>query len=77
MFPNLNAEMSRIGLTAMDISKELDFSYTSLRNKLNGTTEFLCSEIFEIQERYFPTLTLEYLFKRKKNTKRGGVRHDY
>lgn len=66
MFENLVAEMARKKLTMMDLSKdkELNLSYTTLRNKFNGTRDWLRKEMFTIKKNYFPDKTIEYLFKR-------------
>lgn len=64
MYENLKAEMGRKGITIMTISRDLSFVYETLRNKFNGNTEWLRSEMFLIKETYFPDKSLEYLFKR-------------
>ena len=40
MFPNLNAEMARQKLTIKALSELSGINYESLKNKVNGTTEF-------------------------------------
>jgi lambda repressor-like predicted transcriptional regulator len=64
MFENLKAEMARKGITIMDISRDLDFVYETLRNKFNGKTDWLRSEMIMIRDKYFPDKTLEYLFQK-------------
>lgn len=63
-FENLKAEMSRKGITMLDISKngKLEMSYESVRNKFSQKTEWTRKEMFLIQQDYFPDKTLEYLF---------------
>lgn len=65
MFENLLAEMARKKLSMMDLSKdkELDLSYTTLRNKFNGDSDWLRKEMFIIKKKYFPDKSIEYLFK--------------
>ncbi len=65
MFGNLKAEMSRCGLTIMDLSKdkELDLSYETLRNKFLGKTEWNKREMFLLKKKYFKDKTIEYLFE--------------
>lgn len=65
MFENLKAEMARKGISIMDISRELDYVYETLRNKFNGNTEWSRSEMFAIKNKYFPNKSIEYLFKKK------------
>ena len=62
MFPNLNAEMARQKLTIKALSELSGINYESLKNKVNGTTEFKRSEMYAIKKRAFPTLTIDYLF---------------
>lgn len=67
MFENLKAEMARINLSMRDLSKdkELDLSYESIRNKFNGTTEWVKREMWHIKKKYFPDKSIEYLFEQK------------
>ncbi len=65
MFENLKAEMARKNLTILDLSKdkELGISYTTLRNKFNGITEWVRKEMWVIKYKYFPDKSIEYLFE--------------
>ncbi len=65
MFENLKAEMARKNLTILDLSKdkELGISYTTLRNKFNGITEWVRKEMWIIKHKYFPDKSIEYLFE--------------
>lgn len=67
MFENLKAEMARLGITIMDLSKdkELDLSYETLRNKFLGKTEWVRKEMWLLKRKYFPEKTIEYLFKKR------------
>ena len=67
MFPNLNAEMARQKLTIKALSELSGINYESLKNKVNGTTEFKRSEMIQIKKE-FPECTLDYLFA----TEAGG-----
>lgn len=64
MFKNLKAEMARVNLTIMDLSKdeELGVSYETLRNKFLGKTEWNKREMWLIKKKYFKDKTIEYLF---------------
>lgn len=63
-FENLLAEMSRKGISRLDLSKnkKLNLSYESIRNKFSEKTEWTRREMLVIQQDYFPDKTLEYLF---------------
>lgn len=66
---NLYAEMSRYGVSNFDIQNILKCSEKTVRNKLNGLTEFSISEARKIRDTYFPGLRLEYLFSTDDNQK--------
>jgi len=67
MFENLVSEMARKKISMMDMSKdkELGLSYTTLRNKFNGDTEWVRIEMWTIKKNYFPDKSIEYLFDKK------------
>lgn len=62
MFPNLSAEMARIRMTLIMLSEVTGIGYESLKNKVNGKTEFKRDEMIKIK-RVFPECTMDYLFK--------------
>ena len=45
-----------------EVSKTLEIHRNSVANKMNGDTPFTVEEAFKIQEKYFPKLSLSYLF---------------
>lgn len=59
---NLRAEMERYGVTVADIRKILGCSEKTVRNKINGDTDFTLPEAFKIKSTFFKGYTLEYLF---------------
>jgi hypothetical protein len=61
MFRNLNAELARNKMTIKDLSERTNIKYESLKNKLNGVTEFKRNEMILIKKE-FPQCTLDYLF---------------
>jgi hypothetical protein len=62
LFPNLNAEMARNGMTIKSLSEKTGIKYDSLKNKMSGETEFKRSEMISIKKE-FPDCTMDYLFK--------------
>ncbi len=62
MFPNLSAEMARKKLTIKALADLAGINYESLKNKINGTTEFKRNEMYLIKEKAFPMLSIDYLF---------------
>ncbi|MCI8965563.1 MAG: hypothetical protein HFJ43_04350 [Clostridia bacterium] len=69
MFPNLEAEMARKKLTKLDIQKKIGLSQSTFYCKSNGKSEFTLLEAQEIQSKFFPECTLDYLFERKEKIK--------
>lgn len=62
MHKNLRAEMTRKGITLLDISEFLGLRYGTVMDKVNGKYRFYYSEALDIKRKYFPELDLEYLF---------------
>ncbi len=65
MYPNLNAEMARHNVTPKDISEVLNVTLETARNKLYGRTKVSTLEGGIIRDRYFPTMSIDYLFSLK------------
>lgn len=63
-FQNLVGEMAKKGITRKDFSEVLGVEYTTIRNKMNGKTEWLRSEMIKIRDVFFPDLEIEFLFKK-------------
>ena len=61
-YSNLKAELARKGVSMEEVSKALEIHRNSVANKINGDTPFTVEEAFKIQKRYFPKLSLDYLF---------------
>lgn len=66
---NLRAEMERYGVTVADIQKILGCSEKTVRNKINGETDFTLPEAFKIKNEFFKGYTLEYLFAAEEGQK--------
>ena len=64
MYFNLEAEMSRSGIKNDDIAKVIDKDERTVRNKKAGITPFTFNETILIRDKFFPKLTLEYLFEK-------------
>lgn len=62
MLKNLHAEIARSGATVEQLSGELGVTTRTLKNKLNGVTEFQRDEMYKLRDIFFPTLGIEYLF---------------
>lgn len=66
-YPNLRAEMSRIGIKQADIAKVLGIREVTVSKKMNGKSTFDIDEAFLIKKTFFPNLSLDYLFSDTEN----------
>lgn len=64
--------MERRGLGISDLQQVLGCSEKTVRNKLNGVTEFTIREAIEVRNRCFDGLSLEYLFATDDEEEREG-----
>ena len=62
MYPNLKAEMARKGLTGEALAKELGIAPATLSAKLNIQDRIKLYECELIRKKFFPSLTIDYLF---------------
>lgn len=60
---NLKGEMAKKDITIEEVSKLLGIHRNSVANKINGDSSFSIDEAFKIHKRFFPNLSMEYLFK--------------
>lgn len=65
MYYRLKIEISRRGYTIEKFASKLSISEKSLRNKINGTTEFTWSEVLAIRDLIDPDMLLEELLKKE------------
>lgn len=64
MYKDLRIEMYRASITILALSAELGISEKTLRNKINGTTEFTWPEVVKIRKIVAPGMSLDDLFKK-------------
>jgi hypothetical protein len=62
MYYRLKFEIGRRGYTIEKFALMLGISEKSLRNKINGATEFTWSEVLAIRDLIDPNMLLEELF---------------
>lgn len=60
---NLEAEMKRKGISRRDIAYTLNVSYRTAHSKFNGESEWSYTDCVKVRDKYFPDMTLEYLFQ--------------
>lgn len=61
-YRNLKAEMERFGISTKNIAECIGKNERTVRNKLNGDTDFSWSETCKIQHEFFPEISKDYLF---------------
>ncbi len=64
MYRNLKGEIIKANLTVAKLAIHLGVTEKTLRNKINGETEFNWSEVLKIRNIVAPHLTLEELFRK-------------
>ena len=67
MYRTLKAEMVRSDISVKQLAIQIGITERSLRNKINGKTEFLWSETLKIRKTVSPGMPLEDLFKSETN----------
>ncbi|MGE7951664.1 helix-turn-helix transcriptional regulator [Lysinibacillus xylanilyticus] len=61
-FPNLEAEMVRLGIQRKDVAERIGVRVATVSDKLNGKYPFTLNEATAIKNIFFPKLSIEYLF---------------
>lgn len=64
VYPVLVGEIAKRGLKKSSIAEEIGISYRALYNKLSGAVPFTWPETCAIQERFFPDMEKDDLFRR-------------
>lgn len=64
-YPNLAAEMTRNGVTEKDIATAVSKSTDTVKNWMKGKGDFPIGKAFTVQETFFPSLSIAYLFSTK------------
>ena len=62
MYKNLEEEMIKNNITQKQIAEFLHVRAATVCDKINGRFPFKLNEAFKIQTKFFPTLSIEYLF---------------
>lgn len=60
---NLEAEMKRKGVSRSDIADTINVSYRTIHAKFNGESEWSYADCVKVRDKYFPDMSLEYLFQ--------------
>ena len=70
MFENLKAELTRKNMKYKDLAEKADINIVTLRQKINGKSEFNLSEILKIIQVFHNNFSFEYLFGENITTKK-------
>lgn len=62
MYSFLRGEMYRVGITISSLASQIGISEKSMRNKINGETEFTWPEALAVRRIVSPNKTMEELF---------------
>lgn len=62
MRSSLNAEMARCGIKTKDIAELLEITDKTARAKITGNSFFSDKEMKKIRDKFFPRLSIDYLF---------------
>ena len=62
---NIENVMPKFNVTYFDIQRVLNCTEKTVRNKLNGVTDFTYSEVKRLRDERFPGMSIEYLSDEK------------
>ncbi|MDU6263791.1 MAG: transcriptional regulator [Anaerocolumna aminovalerica] len=65
MYKILRIEMYKRDITISALAEELGIAEKTLRNKINGVTEFTWSEVLSIRKLVSPDMSLDELFQKE------------
>jgi DNA-binding XRE family transcriptional regulator len=73
MYNNLQSEMIKANIKIAKLAIRIGVTEKTLRNKINGKTEFSWPEVLQIRNIVAPQLTLEVLFYKTNNTNECSI----
>ena len=62
IFPNLEAELRRSGISKKEMSERLGLPYGTLFQKLSGARKTSIPDAYKIRDTLFPGMKIDYLF---------------
>ena len=63
MYPNLKAEMARVGINMIILAERINMPYSTLVQKMSGRSEFTVGEAFAIRKALGVDIPIEILFE--------------
>ena len=64
-YPNLTAEMTRRNIKEKDLAAVVGRTTDTVKNWLNGKGDFPVGMALKVQEKFFPTYSIAYLFNKE------------
>lgn len=77
MFENLKAELTRKNMKYKDLAEKADINIVTLRQKINGKSEFNLSEILKVIQVFHNNFSFEYLFGENITTKKRFLSREF
>ena len=71
VYPNLNAELSRVGMTREELAKRIGRAKSTTNSKITGKVDFTLSEAFRIKQVLNVNCSIEELFSNEPSGKRA------
>jgi hypothetical protein len=66
MYANLKAEMARSNIKVVDLASATGRAEKTIRSKLAGDYDWTIGEASAIRSRFFPSMSVDYLFENNK-----------
>lgn len=63
MYPNLEGELRKRNITRQRLAHDLNWNISTVSQKLNKRDRLKLNEAYNIRDRYFAGMEIEYLFK--------------
>lgn len=72
MLSNLEVLRKEKNVSLVDMADLLGVKYQTIREKINGDSDFKFGEAIAIQEKFFPEYEIKFLFSRNENNKQSA-----
>ena len=72
MYQNLRGEMAKANITVVSLAAQIGVSEKTLRNKLNGETDFTWKEALSVRKIVNPAMSMEEMFQSFEPREKGA-----
>lgn len=73
---NLRKEMTQRGIEVRDIAQSLFMAESCVYQRIRGDANFTADDAIKVKRKFFPDLSVDYLFERKEHTYAYNKRSD-